>query len=664
MSNQIKIFPQAAFSILLDFNESRPKHLVAAAFADMCRYNTLATVKKAGSGHLGSSFSSLDLLTWLYLNVLNISSENLEFTDRNIFFSSKGHDVPAQYAVLYALGIIPFEKFTMLRQLGGLDGHPECWIPGIEANSGSLGMGISKGKGMAWAKMFFKRQGHVFVITGDGEFQEGQNFEALQTVTHQGIKRLTVIMDHNKVQSDRYVNEIISLKNLKPKIREFGWKVIEIDGHNFSEIENALKIAMMCNGEPCFIIANTIKGRGVSFMEHLKAMQNEKKFYPFHAGAPSDSNYSIASEELYEKVLTHFKYLNLPEPKPISIGVFALGQQLNVNALGEPVSPSGLRTIPLKEKAEYIVEAFGDALVSIGRERTDLVVLSADLASDCRLRGFEAEFPERFVENGIAEQDMVSMAGGMARQGLLPIVNSFAAFLASRANEQIYNNATEHTKIVYAFHYAGIIPAGPGKSHQSIRDISLISAIPNITIIQPCNPNETKQALDYLINTCTENGALRMNIGPSPSTIDLPDNYTLAYGKGISLTKGDDALVLAYGPIMLHEAMVAAKLLCEEGIRIEVVNMPWLNRLDDEWFTLVVEHFTSIVVIDDHCPSTGLGDFLLRSMNRLELISDRKFKIWGPVGYPACGRPDEVLEYHALDGVSLCHRIKSIISKK
>lgn len=664
MNHQIKIFPQSAFSQLLEYNDSRPKHHVAAAFADMCRYNTLATVKKAGSGHLGTSFSSLDLLSWLYVNGLKISSTNLECIDRNIFFSSKGHDVPAQYAALYALGIIPFEKFVMLRQLGGLDGHPECWIPGIEANSGSLGMGISKGRGMAWAKKYFKRQGHVFVLTGDGEFQEGQNFEALQTTVQHGVTNLTVIMDHNKVQSDRYVTEIVSLKNLKSKIREFGWKVLEIDGHNYAEIENALNISLKSGNEPSFIIAHTIKGRGVSFMEHLKAMQNDKKLYPYHAGAPSDTVFSQAASELYEKVLAHYKYLNIIEPQLVKIGELSSGQALLVNALGEPVSPDGLKSHTLKSTAEYVVEAFGEALVTIGSHRPDLVVLSGDLASDCRLRAFEAEYPDRFIENGIAEQDMVSMAGGLARQGLLPVVNSFAAFLASRGNEQIYNNATEHTKIIYAFHYAGIIPAGPGKSHQSIRDISLVTAIPNITVIQPCNSDETKLALDYLVNTCAENGVLRMNIGPSPNAIKLPEDYTLSYGKGISLSKGDEALVFTYGPLMLNEALLAAELLSKQGIMIEVVNTPWLNKLDDEWFTLIVEHFVNIIVIDDHCPSSGLGDFLLRSMNRLELISDRQFKLWGPVGYPACGKPEEVLAYHGLDGKSLCNRIKSVISNK
>ena len=148
---------------------------------------------------------------------------------------------------------------------------------------------------------------------------------------------------------------------------------------------------------------------------------------------------------------------------------------------GEPESGAGTWVRPTatrREAAEYVVEAYGEALLELGAERSDLVVLDADLASDCRTRAFEIAYPDRFVQCGIAEQDMVSTAAGMARHGLLPVVNSFAAFLASRANEQIYNQASEGSKVIYALHYAGLIPAGPGKSHQSIRDISLLAALP------------------------------------------------------------------------------------------------------------------------------------------------------------------------------------------
>ena len=144
--------------------------------ADMCRANALVAVKRAGSGHLGSSFSALDIVVHLLWRELNVAELGWEHPDRDVFFSSKGHDVPGLYAALNALGVVPTERLLRLRRLGGLDGHPDVGVPGIEANSGSLGMGLSKGRGMAWAKRHLGRDGFVVVMTGDGELQEGQNW--------------------------------------------------------------------------------------------------------------------------------------------------------------------------------------------------------------------------------------------------------------------------------------------------------------------------------------------------------------------------------------------------------------------------------------------------------------------------------------------------------
>ena len=155
-----------------------------ALLADMCRANTLASVKRAGSGHLGSSFSSLDIVTMLYYSEMNTAELGISHPDRDIYFSSKGHDVPGLYAVLFSLSILSKDKFMRLRRLGGTCGHPDVSTPGIEANSGSLGMGISKAKGMAFAKRLRGQQGRIFVMTGDGELQEGQVYEALQTAVH------------------------------------------------------------------------------------------------------------------------------------------------------------------------------------------------------------------------------------------------------------------------------------------------------------------------------------------------------------------------------------------------------------------------------------------------------------------------------------------------
>ncbi|MBI4500138.1 MAG: 1-deoxy-D-xylulose-5-phosphate synthase [Gemmatimonadetes bacterium] len=615
------------------------EHDRLALLAEMCRFNALSMVKRAGSGHLGSSFSAMDIVAWLYFKELNTFSAGIQSPDRDIYFSSKGHDVPGLYAVLFAGGVLTRDQVLKLRRLGGLDGHPEVQVPGIEANSGSLGMGISKGKGMVWAKRALSHRGRVFVLVGDGELQEGQNYEALTTAAAQRIGDLTVIVDHNKAQTDKLVCEIIDLGDLEEKFRSFGWNVWRCAGHSFPALEQAYAARRAAAGKPGIIIADTVKGRGVSFMEHTSPESWRDGVYRWHSGAPDDETFSRASDEILARVAELFRRNGLGEPEV------------------ELVSGERAQTLGGVPK-EYVAEAYGDALVAAGERRRDLVVLDGDLAADCRIRKFAERFPERFIENGIAEQDMVSMAGGLARSGLLPVVNSFASFLAARANEQIYNNATEGTKIIYACHFGGLIPAGPGKSHQSVRDISLFGALPNCTIIQPGNPEETRRALDYLVDQSDGVGVLRLAIGPSPRKIDLPRDYAFAPGRGTALTRGGDTVLFAYGPVMLHEALVAAETLAQDGAGLTVVNFPWLNRIDRDWVARLVSAFSTICVLEDHGPVGGLADRLLEELVGAGLLEGRRFRRFAVEGYPVCGAPGEVLRHHGLEGSVLAARIR------
>jgi transketolase len=321
---------------------------------------------------------------------------------------------------------------------------------------------------------------------------------------------------------------------------------------------------------------------------------------------------------------------------------------------GEPESGAGAAS-KAPVSAEYVAAAYGEALLELARREPRLVVLDADLASDCRVRAFELAEPDRFVQNGIAEQDMVSMAAGMARHGLVPIVNSFASFLASRANEQIYNQASERTKVVYAMHYAGLIPAGPGKSHQSLRDASLMAAIPGVTVVHPCNAEETRAIVEWAVLDADESVAIRLAIGPSPRRIELPEGYSPAAGVGVTLREGADALLVSYGPVMLHEALTAAELLAERGIEAAVVAMPWLDRVDADWLAATFTGVREVLVVEDHAPVGALGDTLRRAVAALP--EPPAIQVAGVEGWPACGTPVEALRHHGLDGASLAERV-------
>ena len=613
------------------------KHARTRLFATLCRINTLYMITLAGSGHIGSSFSAMDIVSWLFLNELRLSGGV-----RDIYFSSKGHDAPGLYSVLIGLGLLEFNYLHRLRRLGGLPGHPDISTPFIEANTGSLGMGISKAKGMAIAKRLKGQRANIFVLTGDGELQEGQFWESLPSAVHQRLDEIIVIVDHNKVQSDTYVANVSSLGDLERKFAAFGWHVGRCDGHDLKALSSKISDFGLIHSRPKILIADTVKGRGVSFMEHT-AMEKQDELYRFHSGAPDDFAYENAKEELIGDANSQ---------------LFELGSStLKLRGRQRPKKQ-------LSENPQRLINAYAKALVEEAEKEPRIVVLDADLMLDCGLIPFKERFPDRFIECGIAEQDMVSQAGGLALQGKLPIVHSFACFLSTRANEQIYNNASEKTKIIYVGSLAGVLPGGPGHSHQSVRDISAISATPSLTLIQPCNEAEVGKALDYCINESKVSCYLRLSSIPSHIPFDLPNGYRLAYGKGVAIREGDDAVLFAYGPVLLTEAWKAAHTLESEfGIRVKIINLPWLNYIDTEWLQTAMNGYRLAIALDDHYVRGGQGDMISAKLATLKLRQQCQVLRLGLRELPACGSNSEVLSAHKLDAASLVSAIRSAYSR-
>jgi transketolase len=636
---QLPFYPKSEYDHIVNHVNDGFAHL--PLISDMCRLNTLSEIKKAGSGHIGTSFSAMDIVVHLYYKVLNVVEVGTDSPDRDIYFSSKGHDAPGLYAVLHSVGILSMEQLQKLRRLGGLDGHPDVGLNGVEANTGSLGMGIAKGRGMAYAKRLNGNGGRVYVLLGDGELQEGQIYESLLTTVNQDFRGMTVIVDRNHFQSDRCTEVISPLGGLRKKFEAFDWFVQEIDGHNHDEISKALSNAETSD-RPSIIIAETIKGKGVSFMEPCQDLyQSNTDIYRYHSGAPSDADYEKGRDEILDRIARRCSEVGLQLPQ------------------AEIVEISAQKPKPVTEN---VAAAYGEHLVEMGKKHPNLFVMVADLSDDCRTRPFEEAYPSRFIENGIAEQDMVSMAGGLAQHGILPVVNSFSCFLSSRPNEQIYNAATEKTRIIYALHLAGLLPAAPGKSHQSVRDISLFGALPNIEIMQPCNELESRLLLEYCIEKSTANCAIRFLIGPSPRKIELPPNYIPESGKGIVLRPGDHAVIIAYGPVMVDQALSAAEALELEGVSVKVINMPWLNKVDVSWFSSELGDNVPVLILDDHSPYGGLGDCFVSAFAKAGVVLPGKLDRRGVEGIPVCGQADEVLKAHNLHAENLVVSIRHLSS--
>ena len=586
-----------------------------ALLADACRLNTLYMIMRAGSGHIGSSFSAMDLVSWLYLNELR--------QDRDVYFSSKGHDAPGLYSVLLALGRLPFGKIHELRRLGGLPGHPDVATPGMPFNTGSLGMGISKAKGMVLGARLSKEERRVFVLTGDGELQEGQIWESLQGAANRKMGEITVIVDHNKIQSDTWVENVSPLGDLEKKFAAFGWEVARCDGHDFGAIRTVFERFRKVTNRPKILIADTIKGHGVSFMEKTSAA-GEFEFYKFHSGAPSPDNFAAAIAELRGRLE-------------------AVAGPLKLTEVDLPDRPA-----PIGQR--LVANAYSRAIVAQAEKNPKLVALDADLVLDTGLIPFSEKFPGRFIECGIAEMDMVSSASGLAREGYLPVVHSFACFLTPRANEQIYNNATERSKIIYVGSLAGAIPGGPGHSHQSVRDIAILSQIPGLTLIEPCCEREVEAAVDWAANTNPHSTYLRLTSIPVDIPYPSPDCFPDC-GRGVVLREGAQVAVIGYGPVLLTEAWHAAEELSRKGIHIRLINLPWLNRVDPEWLGRAVAGVRKVVTLDNHYRHGGQGDLVARTL--AELGSALPVTRLGLDDVPCCGTNEQVLQAYQLDRKSL-----------
>jgi len=263
-----------------------------AILSTKLRMDALEAVFAADSGHIGGSFSIMEILTYLYFNKMRIQPENPHWEERDRLVLSKGHCTPALYSVLAERGFFDKKELQNFRDIDSmLSGHAEIHVPGVDVSTGSLGHGVSVAVGMALNAKIDNSDYRVYAIAGDGEIQEGQIWEAAMSAAHFNLDNLTLIVDNNDLQIDGSIKEVMSPYPIDEKFRAFGWHVINIDGHNFSEIDSAIREAENHHESPTAIIARTIKGKGVSFMENV---------VDWHGETPDEAQYKAAMDELRE----------------------------------------------------------------------------------------------------------------------------------------------------------------------------------------------------------------------------------------------------------------------------------------------------------------------------------------------------------------------------
>jgi transketolase len=581
--------------------------------AALMRGYNLAALYCAGSGHAGGTLSIMDITAALYLEVADHDPKNPGWTGRDRIFWSAGHKAPAQYVGLAFAGFCEKRDLALLRKLSSpFQGHPH-WLklPGVEVSSGSLGQGLSVAVGSALAARLDGKAHSVFCIMGDGEQQEGQIWEAAMEAAHYKLDNLVGIVDKNLLQIDGKVADVMGIDPIEEKYAAFGWDVVRIDGHDMKQVVDALTEAKRNrNGKPKVIIADTVKGKGVSVMENVAG---------WHGKTPNLDELMKALEELgvSDKVdvgaLARYagEYQHNVDRKLASkLPKFSANYWWNA---GEK----------MKVKMEPTRKGFGQALAEVGGDER-VVGLGLDISGSILISDFYAGHPERkprWLSMGIAEQSATAVAAGLAREGKFPVFGTYATFAAARNLDQVRVSICYSNLNVFIAGAHGGVSVGPdGATHQALEDLFAMCGLPNMSVVVPSDSVETKKATAYMLMEHKGPKYVRFAREATPviSTEATPfvfgkanvirfrgerENFAEAFETCLAEQYKDeheDLTIIACGP-MVPEAMRAAWILNREyGYQTRVLNMHTLKPIDREAVLRAAKETSAIVTAEEH----------------------------------------------------------------
>ena len=578
--------------------------------ANRMRGYDLAVLCAAGSGHAGGTLSIMDITAALYLHVAEHDPLDPSWPARDRIVWSTGHKAPSLYLGLAFAGFCPIEDVALLRKLASpYQGHPH-WLklPGVEVSTGSLGQGLSLAIGIALAGRLNGQNFKTFCIMGDGEQQEGQVWEAAMEAAHYKLNNLVAIVDCNRLQIDGKVSEVMSVDPLDEKYRSFGWEVIRIDGHNMREIVEGFGRAKEITDKPVVLLAETVKGKGVSFMEDIAG---------WHGKVPN-------REELERGLV------ELGTPIPVDL-LFekANKYQQEVDRKLEQKMPKFHRNYwwnaeeTMKVKMEPTRMGFGQALADNGDDER-VVCLGLDISGSITISQFYAGKPERkkrWLSMGIAEQSATSVAAGLAKEGKLPVLGTYATFAAARNLDQIRTSVCYgNFNVMIAGAHGGVSVGPDGATHQALEDLFAMGGLPNMSVVVPCDSVETRKATSYLL--LHHIGPKYIRFAREATPIVTNENTPFVFGRAnvIRLRKEspdfidgfqtllasgyenehEDLTIVACGP-MIPEAMRAARILrLDFGYETRVLNVHTLKPIDEEAISRAAKETGVIITAEEH----------------------------------------------------------------
>lgn len=602
--------------------------------AKVIRQSVIDMLVEAGSGHTAGSLDMADIFVYLYFHSLKHDPKNPKWEYRDRVILSNGHICPVLYATMAHSGYFSVDQLKTLRKLGSpLQGHPDRnFLPALETSSGPLGSGLSQAVGMALADRidFGNTSGRkFFCLMSDGELDEGNSWEAIMLAGKEKLRNLIAIVDRNNIQISGNTEDIMPLDPLADKWRAFNWEVLEIDGHNFLDIDKAIETAKSNSNRSTVIIAKTIASKGIPEYEGK---------YEWHGKVPATTTL-LASSEL------------------------------------RSASTKDADIVPVRS----IRSGFGEGLIVAANADKRVVALSADLAESTGISEFVKKFPDRYIEVGVAEQNLVTVASGLASSGKIPFVSSYAIFSPGRNWEQIrtticYNN--QPVKIIST--HAGVNVGADGGSHQALEDIALMRVLPNMVVISPCDAIEAKKAIIAIAKTKNPS-YVRLVREKSPVITNEDSHFAIGKAQIIfehhveSNTKkvlhkiiGEKNIVptvgiIATGPIVYKALMVARKL-AQEGKNVSVMNISTIKPLDEDAVIKFAHKMGVIVTCEEHQLYGGLGSVVAECLSAhfpvpIEFVAIRD-------KFGQSGKAEELLEHYGLGEKDIYNAVKRVLLRK
>jgi transketolase len=601
--------------------------------AAQLRVDSIRSSSAAGSGHPTSSMSAADLMAVLMSKYLHYDFGTPDDPRNDHLIFSKGHASPLLYAVYKAAGAISDQEMLTFRQFGSrVEGHPTPVLPWVDVATGSLGQGLPIAVGVALAgKRLDQLPFRVWCLCGDSEMAEGSMWEAFEAAGHNELDNLVAVIDVNRLGQTGPTMHEWDLDAYRRRAEAFGWKAIEVDGHDVAAIDRAYARAIEVTGQPTVIIARTEKGHGAKSV----ADQPGK-----HGKALDDAETAIAE-------LGGVRDIHVEVPKPIIEG---RPHEFPTGELSLPVYEPGTK--------EATRKAFGDALVALGRARGDVVALDGEVGNSTYTELFADALPERFFQMYIAEQQMVAAAVGMQVRGWKPFAVSFAAFL-SRAYDFIRMASVSRANIAVAGSHAGVSIGEDGPSQMALEDLASFRAVHGSTVLYPSDANQAAALIPQMADR-TGIVFMRTTREKTPILYEPGEAFHIGGARVVRRTD-DDAVTLIGAGITLHEAIAAADALAGEGISARVIDLYSVKPIDAETVRAAARETGAIITVEDHWPEGGIGDAVLDALAE-EQPHPPVVKL-AVRSMPGSGTPAELLSAAGIDAAHIADAARELVGR-